>query len=217
MSGSKCVGLLIILGWAVPATAASLTARVASVEVPSGGSVEVAVELSGGVGLGCMEGMLRFDPSVLRVEEVNLGALLEGALARHSSEIEGRVPFTFATTTSVKGEGTLLKVRFRAVGDAGKSSPLTLEGVRAWDDSTTQKELFLAVEAGKATVVASFPWLWIVCGLGGLLVVGAGLLRARRRPPSPAHSKASAATCRKCGAALRSAAKFCDACGAPRG
>lgn len=214
MIQASALWLFLATGLAGLASASTTTVCVGSAEVPSGGVAEVTVDVTGGAGIACMEGMVRFDPAVVRVEEVQAGPLLEGTLSRFSTDREGRLPFTFATTASVKGEGTLIRIRLRAVGPGGGATALTLEGVRAWDDSPRQTELFVSVQGGTARVLASIPWAWI--GGGALAVVLSVLLLSRRRSPTSPSPLPPASSCAKCGASLREAAKFCDACGTPR-
>lgn len=204
-------------GWAaLSAAAGPLTLRLPAVEAPANGLVEVPVQASGGAGLGAMQGEIVFDPGVLAPESAEPGPLLAGALMDANLKKSGRLPFSFATTGSVRADGVLLQVRFRVLAAAGRSCPLGLEKLRAWDDAAEGKELFVSSEGGKVTVVGSIPWIWVGAAalVGGILLIAVTRRKSAAAPVPAAQARGAAtAPCPHCGAPNRSGAKFCGKCG----
>lgn len=232
---------MVLLGEAVHA--ATITLRVGSVRASPGSTVEVPIEAVGAPGIGPLQMELVYDPAVLTAETVTHGALLSSnALMESNVTPRGRVIVAIVAADPIKGDGVIVKVRFKVIGNAGQQSALTLEAVQAWERGN-QREVLVKTEAGRVTVGGADLLAWILSGatcLFILLLVGGGgvwLLTRRKRPApapyaypqpytppppppaaprpdsSPARTPAPEWTCPRCGAANRADARFCSYCG----
>ena len=136
------IGMALLLlgmsGWAaLPALAATVTLRVASVEAQSGGSIDVPIEAVGAPGLGALHLELAYDPKVLTPDTVTRGPLAgSNALVDFNPANAGRLLIGVVSLDAIKGDGALATVRFKVIGDAGSSSALTLDSSKAWESST---------------------------------------------------------------------------------
>lgn len=122
---------------------------------------------------------VRFDSKVLRLDKVTDGLIgdtvVPADILREIWAGRTRVLMNVTGTPGISGSGYLAVLHFHAVGDAGKSSDITLSDgfinsnqavqivVEEWDDSSV-------------TIVNSggFPFsiiLWIVIGIIGLLLI----------------------------------------------
>lgn len=234
------IAILVLLGAIIGtqvAHAATATLRVGSIQAPSGSAVEVPIEALGAPGIGPLQMELVYDPAVLTAESVTRGALLSGNVLMESNVTpRGRVIIALVAADPLKGDGVIVKVRFKVIGGPGQQGVLTLENVKAWERSN-QREVLVNTEAGKVTVAgaATDSSLWFLlcaaslCGFLLLAVAGILLWRRRRRsgPMPPASPSAARMTqprpselpeqnerlCINCAHAIRPGAKFCDHCG----
>jgi uncharacterized membrane protein len=187
---SLLIGL--ILFDVLPALAASVTFRAASVQGQAGGTVDVPIEAVAAPSLGAVHIELIYDPKVVTPDTVSRGALAgTNALLDFNSGNPGRLLIGLVTLDAIKGDGAVATVRFKVIGDAGTSSDLTLQNSKAWE-SSSHAEVLVKTEAGKVTVVGGLPG-WLLPALAALLLVVLLLilffvLARRRRPvPQPAH------------------------------
>ncbi len=92
--------------------------------------VPVIVEGAASKGLIAYEFELRYDPSVLQPEAdpVDLSETVSrGLSAKSNAEEPGLLKVAVYGPTSIESNGLLMKIRFKAVGVSGTTSPLTLE------------------------------------------------------------------------------------------
>ena len=191
------LAILVFLGAVLltqAAYAATVTLRVGTAQASAGGTVEVPIEAVGAPGIGPMQMELVYDPAVLTAESVTRGALLSGnALMESNVTPRGRVIIAMVAADPIKGDGVVVKVRFKVIGSAGQQSALTLEAVKAWERGN-QREVLVQTEAGKVTVAAvatdSSLWLFLcaACLCSFLLIASVGVLlwtRRRRAAPMP--------------------------------
>jgi hypothetical protein len=156
--------------------------------------VEVPIEAVDAPSIGPMQMELVYDPAVLTAEMVMRGALLSGnALMESNVTSRGRVIIAMVASDPIKGNGVIVKVRFKVIGSAGQQSALTLESVKVWERGN-QREVLIKTETGKLTVaaVAADFLLWfLLCAacLFGLLLTGSAgiwlLTRRKRAAPTP--------------------------------
>jgi hypothetical protein len=177
---------VVLLGEAVHA--ATVTLRVGSAQASPGSTVEVPIEAIGAPGIGPMQMELVYDPAVLTAETVTRGALMSGNALMESNVIpRGRVVIAMVAADPIKGDGVIVKVRFKVIGNAGQQSTLTLETVKAWERGN-QREVLVKTEAGKVTVATDYS-LWLLLGaacLCSLMLMGGGIwLLTRRKRPAP--------------------------------
>ncbi|MFA6109847.1 MAG: cohesin domain-containing protein [Candidatus Latescibacterota bacterium] len=123
-------GCLLVLSTVLAAHAGAIPARLAvAAMAPAPGDeviAEVVVDLSGRTDrLGAYEAQLSWDPSALELVEVLDGTTLAFAGPQTRTE-PGALVFSHFSVRGAEGIASLLKVRFRATGEAGQPTGLTL-------------------------------------------------------------------------------------------
>jgi hypothetical protein len=176
------------------AHAATVMLRVGTVQVAAGGTVDVPIEAVGAPGIGPLHLELTYDPAVLTAQEVTRGPLIANAMMEQSVSARGRVVIALVSADAIKGDGVVVKVRFKATGSQGQQSALTLDAVRAWERGNG-RDVIVRTEAGRATVANDYvPLLWIAvaCLLLLLLAGGGGLVllwSRRNRVSGPQYAQ----------------------------
>jgi hypothetical protein len=170
---------------AVPAAAATMTLQLGTIEARSGGTITVPVQGVEVPGIGALHVELLYDSTVLTPDTVSRGTLAgSNVLVDSNLTTAGRVVIGLVSLDSIQGDGPLATVKFKVIGAAGTSSPLTLENSKAWE-STSHAEVLVKNEAGKVTIVGGSPgwllWLIIAVALLGVLLVGFLVLSRQRR------------------------------------
>jgi LPXTG-motif cell wall-anchored protein len=153
-----------------------------------GQEVEVPVTVAGARELGCLQMALIYDEKLLEVTAVQQGPLLpEGAIVEHDKTIPGRLGLGFISGPNaekndlvrVQGDGVIFTIRFKVLGHAGQKSPLTPKRASAWEVSNAA--LPLRGQAGEFTITGErFPWLYVLLGLLGLVLLAFVLRRGRK-------------------------------------
>lgn len=175
---------------AIPATAATMTLQPATIEARSGDTVTVPVQGVEVPGIGALHLELLYDSAVLTPDAVSRGTLAgSNAMVDSNLAAAGRVVIGLVSLDSISGDGPVAIVKFKVIGAAGTSTPLTLENTKAWE-SASHAEVLVKNEEGKVTVVGGYPgwllWLIIAVVVVGVLLVGFLVLsRQRRRPARP--------------------------------
>lgn len=225
------------LVWAMTASAAALTVRVATREGEGGSTVQLPIEVAGAAKVGALQFDLVYDPQVVQADTVTRGALGGNALLDFNSSVPGRLRVGIVTTDGLQGDGVLANVNFKITGRAGANSALTVENARAWE-TPSHLEVLVNSEAGRVSVTAGSPG-WMVLGGGAAFAVLLLLLLlfalSRRRKPTPVsapatypaqpparpttlpESQAKAGwVCPRCRTVNSPTTRFCGMCGAAR-
>jgi hypothetical protein len=115
-------------------------------------TVQVPIRLDKAGNVGSMNFMLTYDPKVLKVNKVDGGSLLSGALFTPNYKTPPLVRFGLATSSGVSGSGSVAYIEFQVIGAAGSSSPLTLSEVDTTD--TSGKPVAMTTQDGTVTVAS---------------------------------------------------------------
>ena len=94
--------------------------------------------------------VLRYDPTVVSVSAVSLGAAAGGAMIASNLETPGTVRVAVANATPLGAGGELLTVNLSAVGSLGTSTTLTVDTLQADEGAVTA-----ATQAGSVGIVGS--------------------------------------------------------------
>ena len=94
-----------------------------------GSTAEVPINLEGASEVGSMDIVLKYDANVLCAVDVEAGALGKNALIESNTARDGEVIIALADSSGINGDGAVASVTFEVIGDAGTTSPLTLEAV----------------------------------------------------------------------------------------
>jgi hypothetical protein len=197
MANSIALVLMLGLGGASAARAATVTLNLPKVQGKSGETVEVPIGLKDAKGMSAFQAVMVYDPAVLELvsEGGNVEkafskgkALPENALTHVAAGSAGRLAIVFVggadaakkTMFSVQEDGTLGTLKFRVIGKSGQKSALSLEKAEAF--GLNDMDMLVRSEAGEVGVVGGLPfeWWWIALGVGVLIVLW--LLMRRKEP-----------------------------------
>ena len=107
--------------------AAGLTLEAAKRRIVAGETALAPVWLINADDVANLNFELRYDASVARPDgEIQRGDFLAGAIMRSNVGTDGLVRVGFARATGLAGTGALVLIPFRAVGEPGSRTPLTL-------------------------------------------------------------------------------------------
>lgn len=168
-------------------TPEAIVLSVEQAEGTAGSRVTVPIVVEDAERLGPVQFVLKYDPAVLRVEDVGRGSLARAAMVHHELPEPGTLRVALITEGAMDGDGNLVDVEFEVLA-SNQISRLELENARAWEWQSLA-ELIVDTRAG--TFVATGP-LWTsrtglaVAGLFVMVIVV--LLAGRRRRVSAAHA-----------------------------
>jgi hypothetical protein len=174
-------GLVLLL--AGPA-AAAMTVSIDSTTAGAGSTTIIPVKVSGASNLAAMDLVITYDPSVLQFSSADLGALSTNGMVEANSASPGTAKIGVVDTRGISGDGTLVSMNFKVVGNSGSSTQVTPQVSGAWntdlvDIQTTTSGGTLTVGGGQSG--GSIP-LSTVTVFGALCVAGLFLgIRARRK------------------------------------
>jgi len=98
--------------------------------------VEVPINGRGASNVGALEFWLVYEPAVLEVTKVEPGRLASNALFESSTKIPGSVWAALVDANGISGDGPLVVISFRVLGDGDTTSSLTLENIQAYHADT---------------------------------------------------------------------------------
>ena len=177
------MGIVIIIGLALlisGAAAATMTVSIDSASVKPDSNAVIPVKVTGASNLGAMDMVITYDPSVLQFSSADLGELSTNGMVEANGATPGTVKIGFVDTKGITGEGNIVKMTFKVVGAAGKTSQVNVQVPGAWnldlvDIQTSTSGGTISVGGGKAP-------LSIVTVLGALCAVFVFLgIRNRQR------------------------------------
>jgi len=138
-------GTSVVTGLGTKLVAESKTA------IPSS-TIQVPIFLNNASNIGSMNFVLTYNPQVLRVNKVDSGSLLTGALFTPNYQSPPEVRCGVATSGGVNGSGTMAYIEFQVIGTAGSSSPLTFSELSA--STTSGQSITVASQNGTVTVAS---------------------------------------------------------------
>ena len=95
--------------------------------------IEVPVLLQGAAGVGSLEFVLLYEPTVLEVTGVKTSALATTALLESSIRTPGSLWAGIIDANGISGDGPVAVITFAIVGDSESNTALTLDNVAAYD------------------------------------------------------------------------------------
>jgi len=129
----------------------------------AGATVQVPIRLDNAGKIVSMNFVLTYNPKVLKVNKVDAGPLLSGALFKLSTDqgdngssttfyIYGAAENELAMSQGISGSGTLANIECQVIGAAGSSSTLAFSEVTASD---TAKSVTVTTSNGTVTVAST--------------------------------------------------------------
>jgi len=116
-------------------------------------TIQVPIRLNNASNIGSMNFVVTYSPQVLRVNKVDSGSLLSGALFTPNYQSPPEVRCGLATSGGVSGSGTMAYIEFQVIGTAGSSSPLTISELSTGDASG--QSITVNSQNGTVTVATS--------------------------------------------------------------
>ena len=116
-------------------------------------TIQVPIRLNNAGNIGSMNFVVTYNPQVLRVNRVDSGSLLSGALFTPNYQSPPEVRCGVATSGGVNGSGTMAYIEFQVIGTAGSSSPLTISELSSGDASG--QSITVNSQNGTVTVATS--------------------------------------------------------------
>ena len=115
-------------------------------------TVQVPIRLDKASSIGSMNFVLTYNAQVLKVNKVDSGSLVSGALFTPNFKTPPQVRFGLATSGGISGSGSVAYIEFQVIGAAGSSSPLALSEVDTTD--TSGKSVTVTTQNGTVTVAS---------------------------------------------------------------
>lgn len=165
--------LILVLSLFLPTAFAATSATASDASGSKGSTVKVPVNVAGASKIGSMDMVLEYDPAVLKAVGVEKGALTANALFESDIATPGRVVIVLADSAGFGGEGSIATVNFEVIGEAGRSSAITLAMVDA-TGAETLLDVQLSKRDGTFTVSAAAPAAPAgkgICGPAVLLLI----------------------------------------------
>ena len=126
------MAMVVLAGLAI-----SLTGCFKIILPGAGGSAnEVNIGASGASNVGSLEFELVYDSTALEAVGVEKGKLADNAMLEFTIARPGRVWVGLVDSNGINGNGSLVTVSFKAVGEGETASQLTLENIEAYDATT---------------------------------------------------------------------------------
>ena len=118
----------------IPATAAP-TAAPTPAPSPTSELIAVPISVKGARDLGTLHIELVYDPAILKADSFESGELAQNALVEVNPDTPGRVVIGIIDTDGIQGDGPVVIISFKPVGQQGNST-LALENVTAHSATT---------------------------------------------------------------------------------
>jgi hypothetical protein len=140
--------------------------------------------------MGALEFEVTYDPQALEFVSLEQADLLPGALVSSNVPQPGRLIVALVSSAEVRGDGTLLVLKYKVLAKEPGAIALQIEKARAWEHGPELMEMLASTRPGQITVVggpAISRWYIVVGAIGLLVVVALAMLlvlKARRTAPS---------------------------------
>ena len=131
-----------------PSTGTSLVAT--SITTTPNSVVQVPIVLNDASNIGSMNFVLTYNPQVLKVNKIDTGALLSGALFMTNYKAPPLVRFGLTTSDGITGSGTMAYIEFQVIGTAGSNSALTFSALSI--KNTSGQAVTVTSQSGMVTV-----------------------------------------------------------------
>ena len=173
-----------LLALAGIAYAADVTVAIPEVEGSTGADATVPVTVREAERMGPVQFDVVYDPAVLEVKGVEQQGDAPIGLFDYNVTEPGRLRIALSGEPEkpIEGEATLLLVSFKVLGSEGAKSDLTIENIRAWEQSTEALDMLVTAENGRFTVVGGGVPTFrpIIAGMVVLLALLAVLVLRRK-------------------------------------
>ena len=157
----------------------------------AGSVAKVSIRANAPVTLGALQFDLIYDPTVVRLKQVESGELIPAGLVESNIVQPGRARVALVTNEEIKGDGVLLIAEFEVLAGPARPTSISPEEVRGWDQ-TNNLPVNIAGRAGELTRIAVAPEaaseprdarssVWIYAAIGGAIVLSVLVYLLRRK------------------------------------
>ena len=144
----------VVLAALIPASALaaegneSVTIVIGTASTQSGGQADIPVYLKDCAGVDSIQFDLNYDSAALTVVSVTPGDLFLAEYVVYNADEPGRIRIACADALGLKGDGTLLTVRFATRSDAGSALTATNGVITRVDADYNQTKAYVLLEDG---------------------------------------------------------------------
>lgn len=130
----------------------SVTIVIGEAAAQSGEKTDIAVYLEHSAGVDSIQFDLNYDPAALSVVSVTPGDLFLPEYVVYNADEPGRIRIACADALGLKGDGTLLTIRFAALSDTGSALIATSGIITRVDADYNQTVAYVSLEDGGVSV-----------------------------------------------------------------
>lgn len=130
----------------------SVTIVVGVADAENGAQVDVPVYLENSAGVDSIQFDLNYDPAALSVVSVTPGDLFLPEYVVYNADEPGRIRIACADALGLKGDGTLLTIRFTALSGTGSALIATSGIITRVDADYNQTVAYVSLEDGGVSV-----------------------------------------------------------------
>lgn len=148
----------VVLAALIPASALaaegneSVTIVIGTASTQSGGQADIPVYLKNCAGVDSIQFDLNYDSAALTVVSVTPGDLFLAEYVVYNADEPGRIRIACADALGLKGDGTLLTVRFATRSDAGSALTATNGVMTRVDADYNQSKAYVSLEDGGVSI-----------------------------------------------------------------
>ncbi len=148
----------VVLAALIPAAALaaegneSVILAIGTASTENGGQADVSVTLKNCAGVDSIQFDLNYDPAALTVVSVTPGDLFLAEYVVYNADEPGRIRIACADALGLKGDGTLLTVRFTAQSASGSALTATNGILTQVDADFNQTKAYVSVEDGGVSI-----------------------------------------------------------------
>ena len=148
----------VMLAALIPASALaaegneSVTIVIGTASTQSGEQADIPVYLKDCAGVDSIQFDLNYDPAALTVVSVTPGDLFLAEYVVYNTDEPGRIRIACADAQGLKGDGTLLTVRFTAQSAAGSALTSTSGVITRVDADFNQTKAYVSLEDGGVSI-----------------------------------------------------------------
>lgn len=145
-------------------------------EAESGKSFDYPINISDADKLGGIGFTVLYNPALFELKDLNGGNLASNAMIEYNEVESGKILVSMVDANGINGDGELILLKFKTIGDVGDNSEITLEEARAYDTDLLDVPFNLnngsiaVIEAG-GIALPGIKIEYIIIGALALLVV----------------------------------------------
>lgn len=162
--------ILALMMLVPPVFAANAELSIADVSGATGSNVEIPINLKSNVGIGSIDVVVSFDPTILKFDSVDKGSLSGNSMIDYNTKTSGSVAIAMADSQGLKGEGSAAVLKFTVLGKQGDTSIVKIESSSA-NEAATLVDVRLDTRAGNFSVTGGTGMMGIIAVAAVVILV----------------------------------------------